>query len=189
MARVHGRGLVGDCRFAPFFLGDFVGDVGAGEGAAVDTEAGADGFGKEADAGLGDVDAFDAGDAAGKGDNFAGEGGAGAGDELVGQVEDEEGGVFDGVDEGRVGYEVWRERDVWEVFDVFVFCIDDGGEFLRLGGFCIVVFRVFWYGDLFFKHPHLHIELVDVWVSFCVFSHNLGDCGTPATVVSNCRKG
>ena len=84
---VHVRGVVGDCCFGEFLLGDFGGDVGAGEGAAVDSEFGADGLGEEADAVGGNVDAFDAGYAAGVGEDVAFHLIAESTDELMRQVE------------------------------------------------------------------------------------------------------
>ena len=55
-----GGWVVGDCGFGELFLSDFVGDVGAGEGADVDAEFFADGFGEEGDVFGADVDAFNA---------------------------------------------------------------------------------------------------------------------------------
>lgn len=53
-------------------------------------------------------------------------------DELMGQVEDENGRVLDGVVDGGVGDEVVGEGDAGEVFDVFVVVVDDAGELLGL---------------------------------------------------------
>lgn len=83
-ARVHGGWVIGDGGFGKLLLGDFVGDVGSREGAAVDAEFVADGFREEGDVFAGDVDAFDAGDAAGVGKDVAFHLVAKAADELVG---------------------------------------------------------------------------------------------------------
>ena len=175
--RVEVRGVVGDGRFGEFFLRYFVGDVGAGEGTAVDAEFGADGFGEETYAGGGDVDAFDAGDAAGVGQDVAFHLVAEAADELVREVEDEDGGVFDGILEGRVGDKVMREGNVRQVFDVLMEVVDEFRELLRLrrqlgGG--VVIFRTLRHGCLFFKHPHLHFGLEEVRVGCGVFGDDLG---------------
>lgn len=105
-AGVHGWRVVGDGGFGEFFLGDFIGDVGSGEGAAVDAKFLANGLGEEGDVFAGDVDAFDAGDAAGVGEDVAFHLVAEAADELMRQVEDQDAGPFDGLLEGGRGDEV-----------------------------------------------------------------------------------
>lgn len=92
-----------------------------------------DGFGEEGDGGGGDVDAFDAGDAAGVGQDVSGKLLAEVVDELVGKVEDEDCGVLDGGFDGGVGDDVFGQGDRRQVFDVFVDMVDEGGELLGLG--------------------------------------------------------
>lgn len=48
-------------------------------------------------------------------------------DEFVWKVEDENGGVFDSVFDVGVGDKVGWKVDVFEVFCVLVFCVDDFG--------------------------------------------------------------
>lgn len=93
----------------------------------------ADGLGEEGDGGGGDVDAFDAGDTAGVGEKVPGELLAEVVDELVGEVEDEDRGVFDGGFDGGVGDDVFGEGDGGQVFDVFVEVVDEGCELLGFG--------------------------------------------------------
>ena len=85
---------------------NFVGDVCAGEGAAVDAKFLADGFREEGDVFAGDVDAFYAGYAAGVGQDVAFHLVAESANELMGEVEDQDAGAFNGFFEGGSGDEI-----------------------------------------------------------------------------------
>ena len=69
-------------------------------------------------------------------------------DELVGKVEDEDGGALDRVLEGRIGMEIRRQGDIREIFDVLMEVIDEVCELLWFGGIdgrSIVFLRGLWY--------------------------------------------
>ena len=85
---------------------NFIGYISAGQGAAVDAEFLADGFREEGDVFAGDVDAFYAGYAAGVGQDVAFHLVAEPADELMGEVEDQDAGAFDGLFEGGGGDEI-----------------------------------------------------------------------------------
>lgn len=183
IAAVHGWGVVGDCCFGELFLGDFVGDVGAGKGTAVDSEFFANGFGEEADVFAVDRDAFYAGDTAGIGKDVTFHLIAQATNELVGKVEDKDGGVVDGVLDGRVGDDVGREGDSRKVLDILMEVIDESCELVGLGrelGSGVVVFRCCRNRELFLIHPHLHFLLKVIGVFFCILSNDLSNGGAPS---------
>ncbi|KAL1835225.1 hypothetical protein VTK73DRAFT_5974 [Phialemonium thermophilum] len=149
-------------------------------GAAVDAQALADPLAEEADALVGDVDALDAADAAGEGHDVALELAAHVGDELVRQVEDQDGGVAHGVGQRRVGAHVVGQADALEVLHVLVAGVDDLGELARLvAAGRVVVRRVAGEDDLLLVDPHLHRLFEDVRVLARVLGDDLGDGGPP----------
>lgn len=173
---IHGRGVVGDGGLGPLLGGDFGGNVGAGEGTAVDAEAVTDPFREKGDAVVGDVDALDAGDAASKGQDVTVELLADIADKLVGKIEDEDGGILDGVLQGGVRDDVVGELDTGQVFCVLVVFVDDGGQLLGLlaeGGIVVRGCRV--ESDILLVHPHVHIFFEQVGEGLCVFGNDLGN--------------
>lgn len=175
-AVVHGRRVVSNCRLRPLLGRNFVGNVGTAQCADVNVKVLANPFAEQADSVLGDIDTLDAANATSKGENVTFQLVANIVNELMGKVEDEDAGVFDGVGEGGVGDEVVGESDAWEIFDVFVVRVDNVCELLGLvanGG--VVVFGVFGQDDVFFEHPHLHLLFEEILVLPCVFGDDLGN--------------
>ena len=183
---VHGRWIVGDRRLGELLLRDFVGDVSSGQGTAVDAQFRADHLREERDGARRNVHALDARDAAGVGQDVALHLGAEVRDELVRQVEDEDGGVAHGVDEGRVGDEVGGQGNGGQILDVFVERVDEGGELLGLGAELrrgIVMLGVFGEADGLFENPHLDGGLEEVAMLRRVFSDDLGDGRAPSRLL------
>lgn len=182
--RVPRGRVVGDGGLGELLERDLVGDVGAAEGAAVDAQLFADGFGEQRDIGAGHVHALDAGDPARVGQDGAGHVEAELVDELVGQVEDQDGGVLDRGAEGGVGVQVGGQGDVGQVFDVLVVVVDQIGEFLRGGGVGgarvgFVVGGAGEEGERFFVDPHLDQRVEQGRVGRRVFGDDFGDGGAP----------
>ncbi|KAI7451852.1 Glycerol-3-phosphate dehydrogenase [Hortaea werneckii] len=162
---VHRRRVVGYRCLRPLLQGHLGGDVGSAQRAALA-------------AGLGHIDTLHAANAAGEGHDVAPEGIAGLGDELVGQVEDEDGGALDGVEQVRVGDDVVGQGDVGQVLDVLMEGVDEGGELLGLAGELVAgVVVLAGLGDLvlLLEHPHLHLLFEDIIVLLAVLGHDLGD--------------
>lgn len=172
---ILGGGVVGDGRLGPLLASNLVGDVGTGESTTVDTQLVTNTLGEEVGTFLVDVDTLDAGDGTGVGGDLALDGLARADDELMGQVEDQDGAVLDGIDQIRVGDEVGGQLDAGQVLDVLVLRVDDLGQVL--GTLAIV--------DFLLKDPHLHGGLEDGGVGCGIFSHDFGNSTSPV-LVSTC---
>lgn len=176
------RGIVRNAGLAPFLLGDFVGDVGARERTAIDSKDLADGLGEEADASLAHINSLDARNTTGVREDFSFQLLARLHNELMGQIEDKDGTVLDGILQGRIGVQVGREFDPREVLDVLIGCIDDLGQVL--GTLAqrrrrVVVRRGLGDLDFLFKHPHLDLLMEEGRVRGSVFRNDLGDSGAP----------
>jgi hypothetical protein len=170
-----------ECGFADLALGDFVRDVGAhehatGEVVAVDGHDGLDHLGYE-DWFLVDlvkVHSFDETDPpAVRIDDVADLLEQGR-EELVGQDEDEESGVSACDFEIWLGPNVGGQLDVGQVFDVFVFPVDDLGELLRLA----LVLHVL------LEDPHVDLVLAEGEAEGVVSDHD-GYGGTPVAGADN----
>ena len=166
---VLGGRIVGDGGLGPLLARHLVGDVGTGQGTAVDAELVPDPLREQVGTLLVDVDTLDARDGAGIGGDLALDGLAGADDELVRQVEDQDGAVLDGVDQIRVGHEVGGQLDAGQVLDVLMLGVDNLGQVL--GALAIV--------DLFLEHPHLDRGLEQRGVAGGIFSHDLSNGTSP----------
>jgi hypothetical protein len=95
---------------------------------------------------------------------------------LVGQVEDENGGVLDGGANVRVGDNVGRQGDAWQILDVLVMLVDHLGELLRLvANRFVIVLGVFGDGHVFLIDPHLDLFLEDVFVCAGVLGKDFGN--------------
>lgn len=57
------------------------------------------------------------------------------GDKLMGNVKDEDGCVFDTVDNIGGSEDIVRKADTREIFDILMKVVDDGGELLWAGMF------------------------------------------------------
>lgn len=179
-AVVHWRRVVGNGCLGPLLRGNFTGNVGPAQSTDVDVQAVANPFAEQADAIVGYVDALDAADATGKGQDLAADLIADIVDELVRKVEDENRRIRDGVNEGGVGDDVAWEGDAGEVFDVFVVFVDDVSQLLRsLADGLVVVLGAFGDGDILLIHPHLDILLKDIFVRSCVFGNDFCNGGSP----------
>lgn len=176
---VHVWGIVGDGGFGPFFLSNLVGDVGAGQGTTVDTQAPANGLGEEADPLLTDIDALDAGDTAGVGQDLPLDRFTCLVDELVRQVEDEQSAVLDRVLQGRVGVQVGGQANSWKIFHVLVCAVNHVGQLVCALQIRAIVRGVLGDLDVLLKHPHFDLLLKDVRVAGGIFGDDLGDGGTP----------
>jgi hypothetical protein len=95
--------------------------------------------------------------------------------ELMREVEDEDGGTFDGIDDGRVGDEVVGKANSGEVLDVLMEFVYEGRKGLRLVaefGVWVVMRRRFGYVYLFFVNPHLDLGFEQVWVFEDIFGND-----------------
>lgn len=104
----QGGGVVGDGGLAPHLVRDLVGDVGTAQRAAVNIERLADVLAYQLDLVVCDGHALDAADAAGIRGNVTLDLPADVADEFVGEVEDENRGVLDSVEQRRVRDKVGR---------------------------------------------------------------------------------
>jgi hypothetical protein len=91
--------------------------------------------------------------------------------ELVWQVEHNQVGAFDGLDDVRHRDQVFGQFDTGQVLDVFVSGVDDLGQVGAV--------------DFLFKNPHVDEMGEQVWSGGSVLGDNLGDGGTPVTGTNN----
>lgn len=101
-------GVVSDSGLTPLLQSNLVGDVGAGKSTTVDAQGLANGLREQADSVLLDVNTLDTGDTTSVWQDLALDGLAGLVDELMGEVEDEDGAVLHGILQRRVGVQVVR---------------------------------------------------------------------------------
>lgn len=183
---VHVRGVIGNCGLGVELLCNLGGDIGSRQGTAVDAQLLANALREQADALLVDMHPLYAGYSTGVGKDMAFEALADPVDKLMGQIEDQYGGILDRVDQGRVGAQVVGQSDVWQVLDVLVQLVDDLRQVLlalaQRRGLAVVPRRL---GDLdlLLVHPHIHLLLEQIWVSGRVFGDHLRDRGAPRAIV------
>ena len=142
----------------------------------------ADRLGEKLAALIADLNSLDAANTTGKRHDLANDALACPCDELVGQVEHQNGSTLDSVHEIRVGNDVLGQRDARQVLYILVQAVDQLGELLRLGGqgrLRVVVLAGLGNGVLLLKHPHAHLLLEQVRVLGDVLAHDLGDGGAP----------
>lgn len=85
--------------------------------------------------------------------------------ELMGQVEDNDVGTLDGLEQIRLGDQVVRKFDFREVSHVLVLSVENVGQVLAV--------------DLLFSNPDSNLGLKELGVSSAVLGDNLGDGGSP----------
>lgn len=96
-------------------------------------------------------------------------------DELVREVEDQDGSVFNRFLDIRCRGEIRRQLDTGEVLDVLVGFVDHGCELLWLVAVFRAVRGVFGNRDFFFEDPHPDIVL-ELGALRGVFGQDFGDC-------------
>jgi len=99
--------------------------------------------------------------------------------ELVGEVEDKNGGVLDRILKRGIGVQVGGQANPWKVLDILVRTVNHLSQFLSTLEPRAVVRGVLGDLDILLKHPHFHLLLKDVPVGGRIFSDDLGDGGAP----------
>lgn len=160
--------VVGHGGLGVLFQSNLGGEVGARENTTVQTGEVLNHVRQQVDALGGHVQTLEAGDGSSLGVDVALELLADTSEELMGQVEHNDVGALDGLDEIRLGNQVVRKFDFGEVSHVFVLGVEDVGQVLAV--------------DLLFSHPDLDLGVKELRVSSAVFGDDFGDGGSPGLV-------
>ena len=179
-------GIVGNGGLGPLFARNLVRNVGTRESTTVDSKGVANGLGEQMRTLLVHINTLDAGDTTGEGQDLALDLLAGLDDELVRQVEHQDGAILDGIDDVGVCDQVGWQVDTRKVLDVLMGLVDDLCQGLRAlaerrGR--VVVTRVLGDLNLFLEHPHLDLLLEERRVAGSIFSDDLGDSASPGIQV------
>lgn len=176
--------------FRVFLLCDFRRNICAGQGTAVYVQAHANRLRHESDALLADVHALCAAYRTCIRHNLARQLVAHSRDELVGQDENEYGGVLARVDKIGIRDDVRGQGDAWQVLDILVELVEELRELLRLRcelGASVVMARLLGDGNLLFVHPHVYLLFEKGGVRGSVLGDKLGHGGAPWSMSANAR--